>query len=170
VRIRLRSIAVVLCTGIALLGLQAQPANAAPESLSGFSWLLSNHGAACAVAGSNGQAYAADCADSIYEEWAQTTNSNAVFNIVNHSNFLCLDVGPGPGYRVGLAPCHYESSYTSQKWWPQYAEQYHGQELRNGATGLCLDWSSIDNPLVLTRCHPYQFYTSQDWEGQVFGA
>jgi hypothetical protein len=95
------------------------------------------------------------------QKWGRYTDTGYSFSFDNHS--LCMDVGPGPAYRVVMSPCHYNDSYTSEIWYEQNRSEI-GTQYRNGATGLCLDFAHNNGPVGLAACH--SAYLSQKWDAE----
>ena len=59
-----------------------------------------------------------------------------------------------------MVTCHYEDTYSSQKW---YQDGDRPRHFRNG-NGLCMDRpTNIGGPIVMTRCNYDINFQSQRW-------
>lgn len=157
----LRRFLVVLCAALVVVAGLAQSSNATTEGLYGPS-LVGNYLGPCLDLPSNdvGARVVVTTCHYTYssQKWYRTNNVDWVYNVLN-ANYRCMDVGPGNV--VVMSPCHYEDSYSSQKWYPQNRGEL-GTQLRNGATGTCLDFGASPGPVGLATCH--SAYTSQWWQ------
>ena len=99
------------------------------------------------------------------QKWMRTgEGGEPYFNIYSWIGAGCMDVGPAPAHNVVMSPCNTTTS-TSQRWSIQNRLEI-GAQLRNNATGTCLDYGAVGNPVVLTPCSAASH--SQRWDSFLY--